>query len=136
MTGRRPTFLIWLAIIYQNPLPISTCPQGHQAQTPSLTEHTWSFHFPQKVCAVCPLHARCCTGHGGRTVDMNIHYDLTQTARTRQKTEAFKKIITNIAVAWKAAYRRWCEVMDCGLVDTSDRRNATCRPSSLVVLLT
>jgi len=70
---------------------ISTCPQGHQAQHPSLTENTWSFHFPQKVCAACPLRARCCTGQGGRTVGMNIHYDLVQTARTRQKTEAFKK---------------------------------------------
>lgn len=70
---------------------IATCPQGHQARNPSLTEHTWSFHFPQKVCAACPLRSRCCTGQGGRTVGMNIHHDLVQTARARQKTEAFKK---------------------------------------------
>ena len=70
---------------------IAICPQGHQACNPSLTENTWSFHFPQKVCAACLLHARCCTGQGGRTVGMNIHYDLVQMARTRQKTEAFKK---------------------------------------------
>jgi len=70
---------------------IATCPQGHQARNPSLVVNTWSFHFPQKVCAACPLRARCCTGKGGRTVGMNTNYDLVQTARTRQKTEAFKK---------------------------------------------
>jgi transposase len=70
---------------------IATCPQGHQARHPSLVGNTWIFHFPAKVCAVCPLHSRCCTGKGGRTVGMNIHYDLVQAARLRQKTEAFKK---------------------------------------------
>jgi len=70
---------------------IATCPQGHQAHNPSLTGNTWSFHFPKKVCAACPLRARCCTGKGGRTVGMNIHYELVQKARTRQKTETFKK---------------------------------------------
>lgn len=70
---------------------IATCPQGHQARNPSLIVNTLKFHFPQKICAVCPLRARCCTGQTGRTVGMNIHYDLVQTARTRQKTEAFKK---------------------------------------------
>jgi transposase len=69
---------------------IATCPQGHQARNPSLTEHTWSFRFPQNVCAGCPLRPRCCTGRAGRTVGMNIHYDLVQTARTRQNTEVFK----------------------------------------------
>jgi len=70
---------------------IATCPQGHQARNPSLIVNTWSFHFPPKVCAACPLRPRCCTGKGGRSVGMNIHYDLVQTARTRQKTETFKK---------------------------------------------
>ena len=70
---------------------IATCPQGHQAQNPSLIGNTWSFHFPQKVCAACPLRPRCCTGKGGRTVGMNIHYDLVQAARLRQKTQTFKK---------------------------------------------
>jgi transposase len=70
---------------------VVTCPKGHQARNPSLIANTWSFHFPQKVCAACSLHSRCCTGKGGRTVGMNIHYDLVQAARFRQKTEAFKK---------------------------------------------
>jgi transposase len=70
---------------------IATCPQGHQALNPSLIVNTWSFHFPKKVCAACSLRARCCTGQGGRTVGMNLHYDLVQTARIRQKTETFKK---------------------------------------------
>lgn len=70
---------------------IAICPQGHQACNPSLTENTWSFHFPQKVCAACLLHARCCTGQGGRTVGMNIHYDLVQMARTRQKNGSLQK---------------------------------------------
>ena len=69
----------------------ATCPQGHQARNPSLTANTWSFHFPQKTCAVCPLRPHCCTGKGGRTVGMNIHYALVQKARSRQKTEAFKQ---------------------------------------------
>ena len=46
---------------------IATCPQGHQVRNPSLTVNTWSFHFPQKICATCPLHTRCCTGAGGWT---------------------------------------------------------------------
>lgn len=70
---------------------IATCPQGHQARNPSLIVNTWCFHFPQKVCAACPFHACCCTGKGGRTVGMNIQYDLVRAARTRQKTETFKK---------------------------------------------
>jgi transposase len=70
---------------------IATCPQGHQARNPSLVVNTWNFHFPAKVCAACPLRTRCCTGKGGRSVGMNIHYDLVQAARTRQKTKAFKK---------------------------------------------
>jgi transposase len=70
---------------------IATCPQGHQAQNPSLTGNTLSFHFPKKICAACPLRARCCTGKGGRSVGMNVHYELVQKARIRQKTEAFKK---------------------------------------------
>lgn len=68
-----------------------TCPQGHQARHPNLVVHAWSFHFPQKLCAACPLRSRCCTGQGGRTVGMSMHYDLVQAARARQKTEVFKK---------------------------------------------
>jgi transposase len=70
---------------------IVTCPQGHQARHPNRVVHAWSFHFPQKVCVACPLHSRCCTGQGGRTVGMSMHYDLVQAARARQKTEVFKK---------------------------------------------
>ena len=70
---------------------IVTCPQGHQARHPNRVVHAWRFHFPQKVCAACPLRSRCCTGQGGRTVGMSMHYDLVHAARTRQKTEAFKK---------------------------------------------
>lgn len=70
---------------------IVTCPQGHQARNPSRVVNTWNFHFPAKICAVCPLRSRCCTGKGGRSVGMNIHYDLVQAARLRQKTETFKK---------------------------------------------
>jgi len=56
-----------------------------------LIVNAWSFHFSQKVCAICSLRAHCCTGKGGRTVGMNIHYDLVQAALIRQKTDAFKK---------------------------------------------
>lgn len=70
---------------------IATCPQGHQARNPSLVVNTWNFHFPAKVCAACPLRTRCCTGKGGRSVGMNIHYDLVQAARIRQKSKDFKQ---------------------------------------------
>jgi transposase len=70
---------------------VITCPQGQRATNPSIFGNTLSFRFPKKICAACELRSRCCTGKGGRTVGINMHYELVQIARTRQKTETFKK---------------------------------------------
>lgn len=67
------------------------CPKGHVAKNPSPVNNSLSFRFPLKTCAACELRARCCTGKSGRTIGISAYYDLTETARKRQKTEAFKK---------------------------------------------
>jgi transposase len=68
-----------------------TCPKGYIAKNPSQVGNTLCFHFPQALCATCDLRARCCTGKGGRTIGMSAYYELTEAARERQKTAAFKK---------------------------------------------
>jgi transposase len=68
-----------------------TCPQGHSATNPVPVNNSLSFRFPLKVCAACELRPRCCTGKGGRTIGISAYYELTEAARARQKTEAFKK---------------------------------------------
>jgi transposase len=70
---------------------IVTCPQGHAVANPTPTGNTLSFHFPKNVCASCVLRPRCCTGKGGRTIGISSHYEMVQAARSRQKTETFKK---------------------------------------------
>ena len=68
-----------------------TCPQGHIATNPVPVNNSLSFRFPLRTCAACELRLRCCTGKGGRTVGISAYYELTEAARARQKTEAFKK---------------------------------------------
>ena len=68
-----------------------TCPKGHIARNPSQVGNSLCFHFPQSTCAACELRARCCTGKGGRTIGMSAYYALTEAARERQQTAAFKK---------------------------------------------
>jgi transposase len=68
-----------------------TCPQGHSATNPVPVNNSLSFRFPLKTCRACALRPRCCTGKGGRTVGISAYYELTEAARQRQKTEAFKK---------------------------------------------
>lgn len=68
-----------------------TCPQGHTVGNPTLEEYSLRFQFPKQICATCELRPRCCTGQGGRTIGVNIHYELVRAARERQKTETFKK---------------------------------------------
>jgi transposase len=67
-----------------------TCPKGYVADKPSPVNHSLSFHFPLKTCASCELRLRCCTGKGGRTIGISAYYEITEAARERQKTEAFK----------------------------------------------
>jgi transposase len=68
-----------------------TCPKGYVATHPVPVNNSLSFHFPLKTCAACELRPRCCTGKGGRTIGISAYYELTEAARARQKTEAFKK---------------------------------------------
>ena len=68
-----------------------TCPQGYVADHPTPVNNSLRFRFPTARCAVCELHARCCTGQGGRTIGISAYYELTEAAQARQKTEAFKK---------------------------------------------
>ena len=116
---------------------ISTCPQGYQAQRPSLTENAWSFHFPQKVCAACPLHARC----RARPRWKNRGHEYPLCSRTigacPTKNRGFEKGLSPTS-QWRGS-----QLIGVGAgpwnpdsADTSDRRNATYKPSSPVVLLT
>lgn len=70
---------------------IVICPKGQVATHPVPVNNSLSFRFPLKTCAACELRSRCCTGKGGRTIGISAHYELTEAARARQKTEAFKK---------------------------------------------
>lgn len=68
-----------------------TCPQGWIAHHPSPVNNSLSFRFPKNLCATCELHARCCTGKGGRTIGISAYYALTDAAYARQNTPAFKQ---------------------------------------------
>jgi transposase len=68
-----------------------TCPHGYVADHPTPVNNSLQFRFPTALCAACELHARCCTGKGGRTIGISAYYELTEAAQARQKTEAFKK---------------------------------------------
>lgn len=70
---------------------IVICPKGQVATNPTPVNNSLSFRFPLKTCAACELRPRCCTGKGGRTIGISAYYELTEAARERQKTEAFKK---------------------------------------------
>ena len=68
-----------------------TCPKGHVATNPVPVNNSLSFRFSTKTCAMCELRQRCCTGKAGRTIGISAFYELTEAARARQKTEAFRK---------------------------------------------
>ena len=68
-----------------------TCPKGEIARNPQSAHNSWRFEFPRSTCMACELHARCCMGKGGRTIAISAYYELTEAAKARQKTEAFKK---------------------------------------------
>lgn len=67
------------------------CPGGQQARIGTRKGKRIRFRFPRAACAACPLRPRCCTGKGGRSLSLGRHYAVLQAARTRQKTETFKK---------------------------------------------
>ena len=68
-----------------------TCPKSFVATNPSPVNNSLRFQFPLKTCAACEFRPRCCTGKSGRTIGISAYYEITEVARERQKTEAFKK---------------------------------------------
>lgn len=69
-----------------------TCPAGHQnARQTKCGKTARCFFFAAETCLACPLRPRCCTGKGGRTLEVRAAYQLLRQARQRQKTEAFQQ---------------------------------------------
>lgn len=68
-----------------------TCPAGHTVGRATQSGQLLRFYFPKSVCQNCLLHDRCCTGKGGRMIGVNLHFDLLQVVRARQKEERYKK---------------------------------------------
>ncbi|MBC8446178.1 MAG: transposase, partial [Chloroflexi bacterium] len=69
---------------------VATCPAGQTAQGRTGKDERLTFRFPKAVCAACPLRPQCCTGKGGRTLNVGPHHEILQAARARQETEDFK----------------------------------------------
>jgi hypothetical protein len=59
-----------------------TCP--HQSVIPFRLGHT--VHFPEEICAACPLRARCTTSPHGRSVTIHPDQRLLEELRERQAT--------------------------------------------------
>ncbi|MBB4938496.1 transposase [Streptosporangium album] len=75
----------------------ATCPAGHT--TALGRPQPDGSHIAQfkKVCAPCPLRARCTTSATGRNVTIHAQHDLLAAARTQAVTDP----------AWQADHRRW-----------------------------
>lgn len=70
-----------------------TCPNGHTTPIFSTKEQGFQAIFPVHYCDACPLRPRCYLGKGkksGRSLRFGLHYQATQDARKRQKTDQFK----------------------------------------------
>jgi hypothetical protein len=73
------------------PQGTATCPAGQQVGLSYRDDQSMRSNYPEPLCRECALRSRCCTGQGGRTLGVSIHYDLLRAARLRQGTEAFKE---------------------------------------------
>ena len=70
---------------------IVTCPNGKHASIVAGGADGQQALFAREDCEACPLKARCCTGKKeGRSLRFGPHYETTQWARERQKTDEFK----------------------------------------------
>lgn len=73
-----------------------TCPQGQTTTTQRFTHDDFgrrvpAFFFDRQTCEACPLFERCVHSHRhGRSIVLNYHEALLQTARQRQATAEFK----------------------------------------------
>ena len=79
-----------------------TCPGGHTR--PMSPTRTVTFG---KLCADCPLRARCTTATDGRSMTIHPHDDLLRAARTQARTPQFKQAYPTRAaieriIAWTA----------------------------------
>jgi hypothetical protein len=63
-----------------------TCPAGHTRQMSATRTVTFG-----KLCAGCPLRARCTTAADGRSMTIHPHEDLLRAARAQARTPQFKK---------------------------------------------
>lgn len=67
-----------------------TCPAGQASvRHAKFGKDGLCFFFASEICLTCPLRSRCCTGKGGRTLEVRSSYQRLRQARERQKTEAF-----------------------------------------------
>lgn len=67
-----------------------TCPAGQTATDGRRHGDGFTlFRFDTATCATCPLHAQCCSGKGGRTIQVHPQEELLQAARTYQQTDEF-----------------------------------------------
>ena len=64
-----------------------TCPAGH---TMPMSARTRTVTFG-RLCAACPLRARCTTAKDGRSTRIHPHEDLLRAARAQARTGDFKK---------------------------------------------
>jgi transposase len=72
---------------------VMTCPAGQSSGPGSLLDNGGTrFRFPTKVCAICPVRARCCNGSTGRTVTLSPDHEILSAARARQETDEFKRL--------------------------------------------
>ena len=69
----------------------ATCPAGCCVKADKQDDELIRFKFPKSVCLTCPLHERCCTGVGGRTLGVSPYFPELKVARSRQKTKVFKE---------------------------------------------
>jgi hypothetical protein len=79
-----------------------TCPAGHTRQMSAARTVTFG-----KVCAGCPLRARCTTAADGRSMTIHPHEDLLRAARAQARTPQFKQAYptrSNVEriIAWTA----------------------------------
>lgn len=63
-----------------------TCPAGHTRRMSPMRTVTFG-----KLCAGCPLRARCTTAADGRSMTIHPHEDLLRAARAQARTPQFKK---------------------------------------------
>jgi transposase len=67
-----------------------TCPAGQitsdaRATTDAKGRTTSRFHFPDAVCAVCPLREQCVKGARGRTIEISVHERRMAAARAAER---------------------------------------------------